>query len=69
MMSSCAVIQNDIVEVLNTIIADPDFEIEGFYLIEYYSDKVFCQKGIFYNEKDGVFYDEEAFKYINGTEM
>ncbi len=30
-MSSCAVIQNDIVEVLNTIIADPDFEIEGFY--------------------------------------
>lgn len=55
MMSSCAVIQNDIVEVLNTIIADPDFEIEGFYLIEYDSDKVFCQKGIFYNEKDGFF--------------
>lgn len=68
-MSSCAVIQNDKIEVLNTIVADPSFEIEGFYLIEYDSDIVFCQKGMFYSEKDNLFYDEEDFKYINGTEV
>ncbi|KAA6001384.1 hypothetical protein [Pantoea sp. M_5] len=68
-MSSCAVIQNQKNEVLNTIVADPDFEIEGFYLIEYDSDIVFCQKGMFYNEKDNLFYDEEGFKHINGIEV
>lgn len=67
MMSSCAVIQNNEIEVVNTIVADPDFEIEGFYLVEYDSDKVFCQKGMFYNKNDNLFYDDESFKTINGS--
>lgn len=68
-MSYCAVIQNDKIEVVNTIVADPGFEIEGFYLIEYDLDKVFCQKGMFYNKKDNLFYDDEKFKSINNIDV
>lgn len=67
-MGAYAVIENDNIEVVNTILANPDFAIDGFYLIEYDSGKVFCQKGMFYNQKDGLFYDDKNFKSINGND-
>lgn len=65
-MGACAVIQKDSIEVVNTILADLDFQIDGVDLVEYDSDKVFCQKGMFYNGKDNLFYDDSDFTTING---
>ncbi len=66
-MSACAVIHKDSIEVVNTILADTDFPIDGFYLVEYDSDKFFCQKGIFYNATDAHFYDDSIYSTINGV--
>jgi len=47
-------------------LADEGFTPDGYYftLIKL---GVFCQRCMYYNEADGLFYDDAAFTTINGT--
>jgi len=65
-MSSYAQIANDTIIVVNTIIADPDFEIDGFYLIDIQGG-ILCQKEMYLNKANGLFYDDESFITIMGV--
>lgn len=56
--------KSDIVE--NIIIANNDLKKDGCYLIRY-SDKTFCQPGMYYNNLDGFFYDNKGFTIIRNT--
>jgi len=61
MTVNLAMIPDDDIEVLNTIIAEnEEFKIAGYYFIPI-SDKQ-CQVGMFYNKKDGLFYFDKGFK-------
>lgn len=60
-----AMIKENEIIVINTIVADPNFSIDGYYLIEIIAG-VFCKIGMFYNKDDGLFYDDDDFKSING---
>lgn len=65
MAGSYAMIAVGDIKVLNTIVADPNFTFEGYYFIEII-DEFFCQIGMFYNEIDRLFYDDDEFTTING---
>lgn len=67
-MSTYAMIKSGVNEVINTIMADDSFPMDGFYFVEIGSD-VFCQTGMFYNEAVNLFYDDEEFTKINGIEV
>ncbi|MBU9816892.1 hypothetical protein J1781_18885 [Rahnella sp. C60] len=60
MIKSYALITNETILVVNTIVADETFQIEGYYLMEIL-DGILCQTGIYYNELDGLFYYGEGF--------
>ncbi|WP_129991822.1 hypothetical protein [Rahnella sp. CFA14(1/10)] len=60
MIKSYALIANEKILVVNTIVADETFQIEGYYLIEIL-DGILCQTGMYYNKGDGLFYYDEAF--------
>lgn len=52
--------------VENTIVADDKFSVSGFKLIKIEAD-VFCQPGTYFNDADGLFYDDAKFTSINGN--
>lgn len=58
-----AVIKNGDIIVLNIIVADKTFSLKGHYLVNF-SGATLCQEGMFYNVKDGRFYDNETFTLI-----
>ncbi|MBV0841354.1 hypothetical protein [Serratia liquefaciens] len=55
-------------KVENIIVADDTFSLDGFDLIPFAVDvDDLCQIGMFYNEKDDRFYDDELFTKIGGV--
>ncbi|CAK8736356.1 hypothetical protein SODG_000606 [Sodalis praecaptivus] len=50
--------------VENIIVASDDYQRKGYYTIRY-NDTIFCQPGMYYNTKTGLFYDEPEFRHIN----
>lgn len=60
MIKSYALIANDTTLVVNTIVADETFQMEGYYLIEML-DGILCQTGMYYNKEDGLFYFDPEF--------
>ncbi|WP_447908330.1 hypothetical protein, partial [Serratia fonticola] len=50
--------------VENTIVAYDKFSVIGFKLIKIEAD-TFCQSGMYFNDVDGLFYDDEKFTSIN----
>ncbi|MDU5837776.1 MAG: hypothetical protein E6Z53_12035 [Pantoea sp.] len=52
--STYALIPNGENIVVNTIICDEDFEIEGFYKVKV-EDGVFCEIGMNYDKKKGFY--------------
>ncbi len=52
--------------VENTIVADDKFSITGFKLIKIEMD-ISCQPGMYFNDADGLFYDDAEFTTINDT--
>lgn len=58
-----AVMENGSNYVVNHIMAHPDFDPKGYWLVKIL-DGVFCQKGMYYNENDGLFYQDPEFTYI-----
>jgi hypothetical protein len=67
MAVSLAMIKNGDNQVENTIVADDNsFNVDGYYFIDI--DGKFCQTGMYYNKKDGLFYyDEEFTKLVEVT--
>lgn len=63
-MSNYAMIKLGDNKVFNTIVAHESFSMDGFYFVEIGGD-VFCQIGMFYNEADGLFYDDKKLTKIN----
>lgn len=57
-----AVISGGVVK--NIIIAEKDYSPDDVDIVEY-SNSTFCQPGMFYNQSDGLFYDDETFTKIN----
>lgn len=51
--------------VINTVVKDSEFVLEGYYFVEMV-DGVFCQQGMYYNSVDQLFYDDPEFTIING---
>lgn len=51
--------------VINTVVKDSEFVLEGYYFVEMV-DGVFCQQGMYYNSVDQLFYDDPGFTIING---
>lgn len=62
MAESFAVISGGVVK--NIIIAEKDYSPDDVEVVEY-SNSTFCQPGMFYNQSDGLFYDDETFTKIN----
>jgi len=61
MTVNLAMIPDDDIEVLNTIIAEnEEFKIAGYYFIP--TSDMQRQVGMFYNKKDGLFYFDKGFK-------
>lgn len=60
-----AMLENNSNYVDNTILADDKFSVVGFKLIKIEPEK-FCQPGMYFNEIDGLFYDDEKSTVING---
>jgi len=61
MTTNLAMIADDDIEVMNTIVAEnEEFKMSGYYFVPI-SDKP-CQIGMFYNKKDGRFYFDKGFK-------
>lgn len=58
---SYALIDNGSNLVLNTIVANKDYKLDGNYIIEL-QDGLKCEVGMFYNVKDGRFYDNPIIK-------
>ncbi|NIG17420.1 hypothetical protein F3J37_01840 [Pantoea sp. Al-1710] len=54
-----AVIKNDQTLVENVIVAEDDFNIDGYTLIPV--GDLYCQPGMFFNLKDKIFYFDEEF--------
>jgi hypothetical protein len=52
--------------VENTIVADDKFSLSGFKLIKIVAD-VFCQPSMYFNDADGLFYDDAEFTRISDT--
>lgn len=50
--------------VENIIVASDDYQRKGYYTIRY-DDTIFCQPGMFYDKKSGIFYDDKIFTKIN----
>ncbi|CAI2401631.1 Uncharacterised protein [Serratia proteamaculans] len=63
-----AVIKTGGNKVENIIVADDYFSLDGFDLIPFAVDNL-CQIGMFYNEKDDRFYDDESFTKISGVNV
>ncbi|WP_226020087.1 hypothetical protein [Serratia symbiotica] len=64
---SYAVVKTGETKVDNIIVADDSLSLEGYDLIRFTVDgDDLCQIGMFYNEKDGKFYDDESFATIGG---
>lgn len=59
-ISNYAQIANGKTEVVNKIVADDGFELEGYYLVKI-EDGIWCDIGSFYNKKDGIFYLDDKF--------
>ncbi len=64
-MGNYAMIAESEIKVFNTIVADDGFSLDGYYFIPI-QPGVFCQAGMYYNEADDLFYDDDAFTTING---
>lgn len=50
--------------VENTIVADEKFSVAGFKLIKIGIDTS-CQPSMYFNDSDGLFYDDAEFTSIN----
>lgn len=55
-------------QVENIIVADEVFSLEGYALVHFAEDCP-CQIGMFYNEEDEKFYDDELFTKIGGVSV
>ena len=61
MTVNLAMIADGDIEVLNTIVAESeDFKMEGYVFVLILNKQ--CEIGMFYNEKDGLFYFDKGFK-------
>ena len=58
-----ALIKKNTIQVCNVILADEDFESDGYYLNKI-SNSIFCEIGMFFNSDDGLYYQDETFKKI-----
>jgi hypothetical protein len=58
-----AVIPKKSKQVENTILAEDGFTVAGYKVIEL-SDDIYCQPGMYWNEEDGLFYQDEEFKEV-----
>lgn len=47
--------------VENTIVADNNYAMPGYYFVEL-KDGIRCETGMFYNKDDGIYYDSPDFK-------
>lgn len=61
---SYALIPENSNRVENIIVASDDYQRQGYYTVRY-DEKTFCQPGMYYNAKTGLFYDEPEFRHIN----
>ncbi|MFT2790524.1 hypothetical protein ACMV5I_10655 [Serratia sp. T13T92] len=61
-----AMLETDSNYVENTIVADNNFSVVGFKLIKIEVD-TFCQSGMYFNDNDDLFYDDENFTSINNN--
>ncbi|MCO7512726.1 hypothetical protein NJH77_26140 [Serratia fonticola] len=63
-----AMLKTDSNYVENTIVADDKFSLSGFKLIKIEAD-VFCQPSMYFNDSDGLFYDDAEFTSINDNSV
>jgi len=52
--------------VENTILMEEDFVLNGYTFIRI-NNEITCQPGSYYNETDGLFYDNAEFTLIAGS--
>lgn len=55
-----AMIETGKTYVINTVVKDDDFELDGYYFVKI-KEGVFCQQGMYYNNADGLFYGDPDF--------
>lgn len=60
-----AMIKNDTTKVVAIVNVPDTFTSSAYYFVKVGS--AYCVKGMYYNESDQLFYDDEAFTTINGV--
>ena len=63
MSKAYAVIPKKSKQVENTILAEDGFTMTGYKVIAL-SDDMYCQAGMYWNEDDGLFYQDAEFTEI-----
>lgn len=63
-----AMLKTDSNYVENTIVADEKFSVSGFKLIKIETD-ISCQPCMYFNDDDGLFYDDAEFTTINDNSV
>ncbi|WP_277268355.1 hypothetical protein [Pantoea septica] len=61
-----AMVRNGETKVLAVVNVPASYKVNGFSFVKIPSG-VYCEKGMYYNEDDGLFYDDEDFTTINGV--